>query len=334
MNFGKRLMATSTAALLIALSAIPAHAHRAWLLPSKTQVEGKATYITFDLASGDDVFDIASPASKLDGLTITGPDGTSLVAENRFTGAIRSTFDLKLTQAGTYRVSLVTDTVMGRYTQAGETKRFRGAAADLATLIPADATDVQTGHMFGRIETYVSSGKPNDAVLKPVGQGLEIIPITAPENFVAGESASFRAYMDGKPISGLSVSVVPGDVQHRGALKDISATTDDKGEFTVTWPLAQMYWIGASYPARRMEGPPAGAPTGQAPNQPAPQAPTPPQGAGPQGASPQGASPQGASPQSASPQSASPQGAGPRPGFDRPPENRWSYSGTFNVAPF
>lgn len=280
MTFRQRLMATTTAALLVALSAVPAQAHRNWLLPSTTQLEGKTAYVTFDLASGDDVFDISSPAAKLDGLTITGPDGAPVSPENSFTSALRSTFDLKLTQAGTYRVSVVTDMVMGRYTQAGEMKRVRAAMADLASLIPADATDVSITHMINRVETYVTSGKPNDTVLKATGKGLEIIPVTAPEEFVSGESAKFRAYLDGQPLAGLNVSVVPGDVKHRGALKDIAAITDDKGEFTIIWPLAQMYWIGASYPARAPEG---AAPLAQPQSQ---------------------------------------------------PQTRWSYAGTFDVAPF
>ncbi len=244
------------ALIALALAALPmaAQAHRTWLMPSSGQVDGKNLYISVDGGSSDNLFQADSFPLKLDGLTITGPDGKTVAPENPYTGKFKSSFDLKLDTDGTYRIAVVTDTVMGRYTLNGETKRIRGSAAELPTLVPAGATDVAVSHMISRVETFTSANKPSDAVLAPTGHGLEIVPLSNPSGYVAGEKAAFRALLDGKPIGGLAVEIIPGGTRYRGALKDTDVTTAADGTFSVTWPMGQMYWIGASYPPRPAEG--------------------------------------------------------------------------------
>ncbi len=240
------------ALLILALAALPfgAQAHRSWLMPSSTQVDGKSPYITIDGGASDDLFQADSFPLKLDGLAIVAPDGSAVAPENLNTGKLRSSFDLKLPVDGTYRIAAVSDTVNGRYTLAGETKRFHGAATELATLVPAGATDVVVSHMISRVETYATANKPSDTVLAPNGKGLEILPLSNPSGYVAGEKASFRALLDGKPLAGLAIEIIPGGVRYRGALKDIDVTTAADGTFSVTWPMGQMYWVGATYPTR------------------------------------------------------------------------------------
>jgi uncharacterized GH25 family protein len=240
------------ALLILALAALPlaAEAHRSWLMPSSTQVDGKSQYITIDGGASDNLFQADSFPLKLDGLTITAPDGSAVTPENLYTGKLRSSFDLKLPVDGTYRISAASDTVNGRYTLAGETKRFHGNASELATLVPASASDVVVSHMISRVETYATANKPTDTVLAPVGHGLEIVPLSNPSGYVAGEKASFRALLDGKPLAGLAIEIIPGAVRYRGALKDIDVTTAADGTFSVTWPMGQMYWVGATYPTR------------------------------------------------------------------------------------
>src|SRR5258707_11594452 len=42
-----------------------------------------------------------------------------------------------------------------------------------------------------------------------------------------------------------SVVLVPGATRYRDNKGEIKATTDAKGEFSVTWPTAGMYWVDA-----------------------------------------------------------------------------------------
>lgn len=246
-------------ALLAAMSG--AWAHRTWLIPSSSQVEGKDPWVTFDAAVSEDLFEFGANAVKLDGLVITAPDGSSLKPENPFTGRLRSSFDLKLTLSGTYRVSLVNESVMATYKQGTEVKRWRGTPEALAKEVPADAPELRVTSTLGRLETFVTSGKGNDTALKPVGSGLELMPLTHPSDFVPGQAARFQFLLDGKPASNVKVSVVPGGVRYRGVLREQTMSTDAKGEFQVKWPEAGMYWINASFPPR--PAPPA-TPAGDA----------------------------------------------------------------------
>lgn len=257
----KTLKLTVLAAALVAAMPL-AHAHRQWLLPSATQVEGKDPWVTVDAAVSEDLFEIGANALKLDGLSVTGPDGAPLAPAQTAAGKFRSSADLRLAKPGTYRVALVSESAMASYKLNGETKRWRGDAADLKKEIPANAEDLVISQTSGRLETYVTAGKPTSTVLKPVGSGLEVLPLDHPTEYLAGQPARFRVLLDGKALPGLTVAIVPGGVRYRGVLKEVAATTDARGEFTVNWPLPQMYWINASYPPRIAvpEGQPRPAP--------------------------------------------------------------------------
>lgn len=246
------------AAVAAGLLSPAAHAHRSWLLPSAGQVEGKEPWVTVDAAVSENLFHLDTNPVKLDGLAVTGPDGAAVTAENPFTGRLRSSFDLKLAKPGTYKVAIVAESALANYKQNGEAKRWRGAVAELDKALPAGAEEVAVTRTLSRLETFVTAGKANDAALKPSGVGLELLPLTHPSDLMAGQKASFRFLIDGKPAAGLAVSVIPGGVRHRGILKEISPVTDARGEFSVTWPEGGMYWVSATaqpqatQPARRL----------------------------------------------------------------------------------
>jgi len=245
------LLATVVAGLLSPV----AHAHRTWLLPSAGQVEGEEPWVTVDAAVSENLFHLDANPVKLDGLSVVGPDGAAVAPENAFTGRLRSTFDLKLAKPGTYKVSVVAESALASYKLNGEAKRWRGSEAEMAKALPADAAEVAVTRMHNRVETFVTAGKANDIALKTTGVGLELVPLTHPSDLMAGQKASFRFLIDGKPAAGLAVSVIPGGVRHRGVLKEISPVTDAQGEFSVTWPEGGMYWVGAGFPARTAQPP-------------------------------------------------------------------------------
>ena len=268
MKLIKASVSSALVAVLIAsLTPLAAQAHRQWLAPSAAQVEGKAPYITVDAVVSESLFEMDSFPLKLDGLVVTGPDGAAVAPENLYTGKLRSAFDLKLDQPGTYRIAIVTESVMASYKLNGEEKRYRGTPEGLAKEVPATAEDLQVSRTLGRVESFATYGKPNDTALKPVGKGLEMQPLTHPSDYIAGEPARFRMLLDGKPVASLAVTVVPGSVKYRDNLQETSVTTDATGEFSVTWPIAERYWIGASYPPRAPQG------AAPAPGQPRPMVP-------------------------------------------------------------
>ena len=231
-----------TLALAIALP-LTAHAHKAWLLPSETVLSGTDPWITVDAAVSNDLFYFNHVPLRLDALTIVGPDGTTMQAENSATGKLRSTFDVHLAMPGTYRIAVVNAGLAASWDVDGKPKRWRGNQETFATEVPKDAKDLKVTQSAGRIETFVTAGRPNDTALKPTGSGLEMVPVTHPNDLFADEPATFKLLLDGKPAPNLSIEIIPDGIRYRDMQNELSATTDKDGQFTVTWPGAGRYWL-------------------------------------------------------------------------------------------
>src|SRR5690606_9745808 len=119
----------------------------------------------------------------------------------------RSTFDLHLTQPGTWKVANVMKGVMATYTENGEQKRWRGSASEFPGAIPAGATDVVATRTSNRIETFVTLGAPTDTVFTNPAEGLVLAPVTHPNDLVVGEAATFKLSIDGAAASGVEVTL-------------------------------------------------------------------------------------------------------------------------------
>ena len=232
----------------VTLLATPALAHRQWMLPSATTVSGDDVWVTVDAAVSNDLFYFEHFPMRLDTIRAWAPDGSEAKLENASTGRYRSTFDVHLTQKGTYKIASLSDGIGGSYTLNGEEKRLpRGTTADkLASAIPTGASDVKISEHVGRNEIFVTSGEPSDGVLKPTGKGLELEPITHPDDLIAGEEARFRFLIDGKPAPGIDVTIIPGGIRYRNQLNDKTLKTDAKGELAFTWPQPGFYWLNAT----------------------------------------------------------------------------------------
>ena len=106
---------------------------------------------------------------------------------------------------------------------------------------PKDAKDLKVSQSVGRNETFVTNGSPNETALKTTGEGIELVPVTHPNDLVAGEAATFKLQIDGKPAAGLELEITRGGTRYRNAQEEIKVTTDAEGKFSVTWPEAGMY---------------------------------------------------------------------------------------------
>lgn len=238
----KHLTIAAVAALISA--ATPVFAARAWLLPSQTIIARSGGWVSFDAANADDLFSFNQGALALDGLSVTTPDGNPVQVQNQAKGRTRSSFDLELRVPGTYRVAVASDTVMARWEEDGKPKRWRGAPADIAGNIPANAAKLDVELMQRRVETFVTVGAPTAAV-KPVGKGLELVPATHPNDLYVGEPAKFQLLLDGKPAADVAVEIIAGGTRYRDSPESLNLKTDAAGHLTVTWPAAGLYWFDA-----------------------------------------------------------------------------------------
>lgn len=243
--------------LAAALIAAPAalSAHRQWMLPSATVLSGLDSWVTIDAAVSNDLFFFDHQPMRLDGMKVWRPDGSEGQLQNGSTGRYRSTFDVKLDQPGTWKVGMVMSSVTGSFKDGGVEQRVGGRggpprpgmpAAVAVADIPATATDVKLTEVINRNEVFLTAGAPTTTVLKPTGKGLELAPVTHPDELVAGETAKFRFLIDGQPAAGLKVTIVPGGKRYRDAEGAMALTTDREGVLSVTWPTAGMYWLNAT----------------------------------------------------------------------------------------
>src|SRR5690606_1614806 len=153
--------------------------------------------------------------------------------------------DVQLEQEGTYRIGVTSHSVIARWQQDGKPRRWRGTAATFSE-VPADANGLEVSESVSRVQTFVTRGTPGGTALEPDGLGLELVPVTHPNDLYAGEEATFRFQVDGKPAAGVDIEVVRGGTRYRNAQDEIKTTTGANGEFRVTWPEAGMYWLEAS----------------------------------------------------------------------------------------
>lgn len=254
-----------------------AHAHRSWMLPSATILSGDAPWVTVDAAVSNDIFyfehfplqiegvgqpfarpGAQQPPQAADGkpapqpmqrprasLQIQRPDGSLAQPQFGNTGRYRSTFDVELDQKGTWKLAIANQGLFASYELDGERKRWSGKLEDIKAAIPAKADKLQVTRSSSRMEVFVTSGAPSEQVLKPTGKGLELAPSTHPNDLVQGEAARFVFLLDGKPAANVKVTLIHEGIRYRDNLDEIELTTNDKGEFSVDWPQAGMYWMEA-----------------------------------------------------------------------------------------
>lgn len=275
-----RMLKWTALALAVTLP-LSAQAHRAWMLPSATVLSGEEPWITVDAAVSNDLFYFEHFPLQLEGvgkplalpargpqaapaaaqgdkpaapapmrrpankLVITAPDGSEVQPQNGAVGRYRSTFDVQLTQKGTYKLAVADQSLSASWKENGVSHRWMGKLEDLATHVPAKADELRVTQGSNRMEVFVTSGDTTDSLFKPTRVGLELVPVTHPNDLFAGETATFDFLLDGKPAADLEVTLIPGGNRYRDATGELNLKTDGKGRLTVTWPEPGMYWLEA-----------------------------------------------------------------------------------------
>jgi len=237
----KQLAACSLLALGLGAS-VEVQAHRAWMLPSATVLSGENAWITVDGAVSNSLFYFEHHPLNLDNLEIISPSGAMVEAQNQAKGKYRSVFDVELAEEGTYILQNRNQGIFGRYKLNGEMKRWRGTA-DEVSKIPADAEDLRLMEIDSRMQVFVTKGAPSDSTFKTSGQGIELIPVTHPNDLFTGEPVDFRFLVDGEPGAGLEVTLIRDGIRYRDQVGEITLKTDAEGQVELTFDEPGMYWL-------------------------------------------------------------------------------------------
>lgn len=238
----------ATAAVIPALLlSAAASAHNIWLQPSKT-VLSVGQWVTVDGGASTQPFVKDHAALRVDGLVITAPDGSTVEPQNVSTGKLNSSFDLQLTQEGTYKIGWVMLGMSAMWEEGGKRHRWppRGEAfteEGFAKAVPKNAENLRVSEMTRRLETYVTAGLPSDSALQPSGKGLELVPVTPFNDLYSDEPATFQLLLDGKPAANQSVEIIADGIRYRDAIDPLELSTDEDGRFTVEWPRAGLFWM-------------------------------------------------------------------------------------------
>ncbi len=248
-------------ALALSLSLpFAAQAHRVWIVPAATVLSGDDPWVTFDAAVSNDIFHTDYHPLSTDNLQALGPDAQPVPLANAHSGRFRSVFDLQLATRGTYKVFMASHGLSASWTDNGERRGWpgRGQAFDptaFSKAVPAKAENLVITRSSRRIETFVTSGAPTEDVLAVTGLGLELKPLSHPNDLFAEEPAEFQLLIDGKPAQGAEVTVLPEGMRYRNEQEAIEVTTDAEGRFSVTWPRAGRYFLETGYQDDRADPP-------------------------------------------------------------------------------
>lgn len=223
--------------LLGATFAAQVQSHPLWILPGEFTVSGEdSEWISFDVSASHTVFGYDKGVG-LNNLSIFTPDGDRQRVGSYFKGHRRSVFDLELDQDGTYKLSAQRPQFYFTSYKAGKRdtpKRMMADKVAAQAKLPKDARDVKTMLIDMQSVAFVTRNAPTNSVYAPKNKGLELNPLTHPNDIVQGEVTEIDVLLDGKPAEGVTVEITPGGTRYRNERGSIELTTDKTGRISFT----------------------------------------------------------------------------------------------------
>lgn len=248
------------AALIGGLAVVgSAAAHTPYLKP--TTFAPDRGFVTVEAALAETGFFIPDfPIRQAGDYWATGDNGTPVKQPAVTMLKEFAAVEIDLPAPGTYRIS--TGERAGRVSKwaniNGTWKVVRpanapagGGGGDRAVSeadVPAGA-QTMTSASFMRADTYVTRGAPSKGALKPTGQGLEVEPITHPNEVFAGEAFKFRMLNNGKPLAH-DFAIARGGDAYAEKRFSYSGKTDATGAASVKFDQPGAYVLEIHYPVR------------------------------------------------------------------------------------
>jgi len=224
------------AGLLLALGS-PARAISPYVLPLNFDVRA-GSVLTIDAGFTQKIFIPATPVGDTV-FTITRPNGTQEAITTVHHLKTRSVLEYALpaeeqAARGTWRIS--TGPRLGRVFRSWEKDGKVERATHTDQAMPAGAKLLNHYQTVGRAESYVTVGAPTREALKPHGKGLEIVPVTHPNDLYTGEAFAFIVQFDGKPLAGNQLDIYRSNTSKAETEHSVThITTDAQGR--ATFPL-------------------------------------------------------------------------------------------------
>lgn len=220
--------------ILAALAAVivaPASAHTPYFAPVTFQVQ-PGSAVTLDASFAEAFF---VPEAAFDGshFTVTGPDGRQAPPKRVVPLDTRVVVEHVLPKdaRGTYRFS--TGERLGAVFRTWEVDGRRVSSRDVAEPVPAGARVIANFQSRIRAETYLTVGAPDRGALRPHGEGLELVPVTHPDDLYSNEPVEFTLLFDGKPLADTPVQLSEAVWSSDRKAREVTLRSDARGQ--VRW---------------------------------------------------------------------------------------------------
>lgn len=230
-----------------ALCAPSANAHTPFIVPTSFEPLHQG-WVSLD-AGFAEVFFQSEVAFDKGNFQVLTPAGEWVAPARLEQFTTRSLVEYQTKEEGTYRFSTGARkaAIFRMYELNGERKHTR----DPKEVLPKEAKLLDHYQSVTLAETYVSLKKPTNTALKPYNQGLEIVPVTHPNDIYAAEVFSVKVLLDGKPLRDTGVSLFTG--YDLGEQEKATFTTktdkDGKVEFTAVNAGIYLLYVRQSAPA-------------------------------------------------------------------------------------
>lgn len=247
-------MKTLTAALIGGLTfATATHAHTPYLAPGSFEPVID-NYVTLD-ASFAERFFIPEAAFSGSIYRVTTPLGTTKSPDNVTQLKTRMVVEHQLSDKGTYKFT--TGSRLGRVFKSYELDGKRHGMKDPTAALPKGAKLLNHFQSITTAETYVSRGAPSNKAIKRRNHGLEIYPVTHPNEVYAGEDFTFQVFFEGQALSDQKLDIFHAEGAFSKKDAAYQVTTNAKGEASFNPKDAGLYLMRARHRAKAPKGSPA-----------------------------------------------------------------------------
>jgi hypothetical protein len=238
---------------LISVFTTSTHAHTPYLAPASFEPLHQG-WVTLDASFAEVFFipEVVFDNSEFAVLDSAGKWGKPATVQLFKTRAV---VEHQLTEKGTYRFSTGVrhGAVFRMYEVNGERKGTRDPAEEL----PKGAKLLDHFQSVTLAETYITLGAPGEPALKPYNKGLEVVPVTHPNDVYDGEAFRVQVLFDGKPLAAQELHVFIANDGQGDEKPALVSKTDAKGFADLTLPKVATYLLQTRHRHAAPKGAPA-----------------------------------------------------------------------------
>lgn len=217
------------AALAACLATSASLAHQQWLAPHAFTLSGESAWISFDHTFSDQRFQPDSGTGGYYSWWITGPDGLKKQVPFLFVGKTRTTGEVELEAAGTYRLEGIESMFWSKLIIDGETHWSPGTPEDYP-----DHEIEKSRYYFQKAVSYVTLESADKGALAPTGEPIEILFEDHPNEWREGKPLRIKVLSNGEPVAKQPVKIFTERTE--GHDEEAVCTTDRRGACKISAP--------------------------------------------------------------------------------------------------